>query len=101
MAFSVPFDAARKASIVVVPSFARALAFVTSATRAPASRAKASSRSTSTPVFTSTDFTMRVPTSATSGFTSPLPSGCTRFERKTKNRSFSGSIQIAVPVYPP
>jgi hypothetical protein len=41
-----------------------------------------------------------VATRARSGVTSPLPSGCTRLDRKTTNISVVGSIQIDVPVKP-
>ena len=41
-----------------------------------------------------------VATRARSGVTSPLPSGCTRFERKTTQVFVSGSIQSDVPVKP-
>ncbi len=39
-------------------------------------------------------------TRARSGVTSPLPSGCTRFDRKMMNTRVAGSIQIDVPVNP-
>ena len=41
-----------------------------------------------------------VATRARSGVTSPLPSGCTRFDRNTTNRPVAGSIQRDVPVKP-
>ena len=41
-----------------------------------------------------------VATRARSGVTSPLPSGCTRFERNTTNSRVTGSIQSEVPVKP-
>ena len=41
-----------------------------------------------------------VATRARSGVTSPLPSGCTRFERNTTNTRVAGSIQSDVPVNP-
>ena len=41
-----------------------------------------------------------VATRARSGVTSPLPSGCTRFDRKTTNILVAGSIQSDVPVKP-
>ncbi len=41
-----------------------------------------------------------VATLARSGVTSPLPSGCTRFDRNTTNSRVAGSIQIDVPVNP-
>ena len=41
-----------------------------------------------------------VATRARSGVTSPVPSGCTRFDRKTMNTRVAGSIQIDVPVNP-
>ena len=41
-----------------------------------------------------------VATRARSGVTSPLPSGCTRFDRKTTNSFVAGSIQSDVPVKP-
>ena len=96
-----------------VPSLATPLAFVMSPTRAPRRRANCSARSTSIPVLT-------VPSPAhasgtggpsaapamlailpASGFTAPRPSGWTRLLRNTTKRSFSGSIQRDVPVYPP
>ncbi len=41
-----------------------------------------------------------VATRARSGVTSPLPSGCTRLERKITKVRVNGSIQIEVPVNP-
>ena len=41
-----------------------------------------------------------VATRARSGVTSPLPSGCTRFDRNTTNVFVTGSIQMEVPVKP-
>jgi hypothetical protein len=41
-----------------------------------------------------------VATFARSGPTSPLPSGCTRFDMKTTNVCETGSIQTLVPVNP-
>src|SRR6185436_12227399 len=41
-----------------------------------------------------------VATRARKGVTSPLPSGCTRFDKKTTNIFVAGSIQIDVPVNP-
>ena len=41
-----------------------------------------------------------VATRARSGVTSPLPSGCTRFERNTTNMSVVGSTHSDVPVKP-
>ena len=93
-----PDEAVRNASIVVVPSFAFALAFVTSPTRAPRRLANDSARRTSIPVFASTALAASDAISEMIGFTAPLPSGWTRFERKSTKRSRSGSIHIAVPV---
>ena len=41
-----------------------------------------------------------VATRARSGVTSPLPSGCTRFDRNTTNIRVAGSIHSDVPVKP-
>ena len=41
-----------------------------------------------------------VATRARSGVTSPVPSGCRRFERNTTNTRVAGSIHIEVPVKP-
>ena len=41
-----------------------------------------------------------VATRARRGVTSPVPSGCTRFDMKITNRPVAGSIQTDVPVNP-
>ena len=121
--------APKSTSIVVAPSRAMPVWLVTRPTRFPRSGTNPSARSTSSPVITGneargttapdapksrplqtparaaggrpvTAAAATVATRARSGVTSPLPSGWTRFDRKTTNIPVDGSIQIDVPVKP-